>query len=196
MKLKYIIIACQILLFIVLIKIFIVCTNYNGNFHFSTNVVNFHINELIATENETNIFIVRLFHNKITASLFDIISRYIQFFDINYLINILGIAGLFGVLCFYYLLFTKKLKSKIAKALGIMVPLLPFFEIFQILKILFTLKLILFIVTYQVLALIGSYFFIKRADKKTFIIFLLLLIISFVWILVFKNELTSFCTTG
>lgn len=194
MKFKYVILIFLVILFGYLLKMHLTCADYNGNFHYSSYVNSFHIKELITTENNTPIIIVRLFHNKLTVLLFDIFSRYIQFFNIFYLVNILGLAGLFGLLYFYYSLFAQRIKNIFIKIFGVLTLLIPFLEIFQLTKQTFSLKLLIIILPYQIAALIGTLLFIK--GKKSYFIYIGLLIASIGWIVVFKNDLLSFCTSG
>jgi len=196
MKLKYLILIVLVILFGYLLRSVLVCTNYNGNFHYSSVVDSFHLKQLIANEGSTSIILVRIFHNKLTVFLFDIFGRFIQFFDIFYLIKILGLAGLFGLLYFYFLLFSRKIKNKLINVFGVVIPLFPVLEIFQVTGRSFLLKLIILILPYQIASFIGVLSFLKQ-NKKLFIVFyFVLLILSVGWIIVFKNDALSFCTTG
>jgi len=194
MKSKYFILIFLVVLFTYLLKTHFSCANYNGNFHYSSHVITFHLNEIITTENQTSIFIVRFFHNKITVLMLDIFSRYIQFFNIFYLINIVGLAGLFGLFYFYFSFFTQKLKNIFIKIFGITILLLPFLEIFQLTKQGFFLKILFFILPYQIAAFIGFFISLNQRNRVSYIIYFLLLLISIGWIIVFQNELLSFCT--
>lgn len=196
MKLKLIFLTFLTILFGYLLKEALSCGNYNGNFHYSSHVVVFHLNELITTETNTPIWAVRLFHNKLTVLLFDVISRYLQFFNIFYLINILGVAGLFGLFYFYFSFFTQKVKNIFIKIFGILILLLPFLEISQPTKQAFFLKILAFILPYQIASFIGSMYFIKQRGIISYGIYFILLILSIGWIIVFQNELLSFCTTS
>ena len=196
MKLKYLIPIILVILFGYLLRSVLVCTNYNGNFHYSSVVDFFHLKQLIANEGSPSIILVRIFHNKLTVFLFDIFGRFIQFFDIFYLIKILGLAGLFGLLYFYFLLFSRKIKNKLINVFGVVIPLFPVLEIFQVTGRSFLLKLIILILPYQIASFIGVLSFLKQ-NKKLFIVFyFVLLILSVGWIIVFKNDALSFCTTG
>lgn len=196
MSFKYVTLIFLLILFGYLFKTHLSCTNYNGNFHYSSHVVSFHLNELISSEDQVSIFIVRLFHNKITIFLFDIFNRYIQFFNIFYLINIIGLAGLFGLFYFYFYFsfFTQKPENKFIKAFGVFILLLPFLEIFQLAKQEFFLKILYLIIPYQTAAFIGFSFFLKQKKRVSYGIYFLLLITSIGWIIVFQNEALSFCT--
>jgi hypothetical protein len=194
MKLKYILFISLILAFTYLLGSHLKCSDFNGNFHYSSVVNTFHLNELIATETGVPIFVARVFHNKITVFVFDLFGRYIQFFDISYLIKILGLVGVFGLVYFYFLIFTKKIKDMFINIFGIAILFLPFLEIFQLFKSAFFLKLLVFILPYQVGSFIGYFFFVKQRGKAVFAIYFILLILSIGWIVVFNNELLSFCT--
>ena len=196
MKLKYLIPIILVILFGYLLRGVLVCTNYNGNFHYSSVVDSFHLKQLIANEGSPSIILVRIFHNKLTVFLFDIFGRFIQFFDISYLIKILTLAGLFGLLNFYYLLLSQKIKNKFIDFFGVLILMFPLLEIFQITKQNFPLKMILLIIPYQIASFIGTLFFIKRNKKLSYLIYFILLILSVGWIFVFKNDALSFCTTG
>lgn len=195
MKLKPIILIFPLLLFAYLLLKHLSCSDYNGNFHFSSHVTSFHLNELTSSEGQAPIFIVRLFHNKMIVFLFDIFNRYIQFFNIFYLINIVGLAGLFGLLYFYFSLVYQKIENKFIKIFGIIILLLPLLEIFQLIKQAFFLRTLYLILPYQAAALMGLFFFLKQNKRVSFAIYFLLLFISVGWIIVFQQELLNFCTT-
>ncbi len=194
MSFRYVILIFLITIFGYLLKTQLSCADYNGNFHYSSHVISFHLNELITTENQAPIFIVRLFHNKITVLMFDIFSRYIQFFNISYLINIIGLAGLFGLFYFYYSIVANKIRGKIIKIFAVIVLLLPFLEIFQLTKLSFFLRALYLMLPYQAAALIGLFFSLKEIKRIPYGIYFLLLILTIGWIIVFKNDALSFCT--
>ena len=196
MKLRYVIFILLIFLFGYLLRSDLKCVNYNGDFHYSSVVVSFHLKELIATEEQTPLFFVRFFHNRITVSAFDIFARYIQFFNIFYLVNILGLAGLFSFLHFYYQFFAKEIKNKLIKILAVLVLLSPFLEIFQLIGKTFSLKMLILIIPYQIASLAGFFYFSKREKYIWLTTYLILLMLSIGWIVVFGNELLSFCTTS
>jgi hypothetical protein len=196
MKLKYMLFISLIAMFICLLSLHLKCTNFNGNFHYSFIVNSFHLNELIATETGVPIFVARIFHNKITVFAFDLFSRYLQFFDISYFIKILGPVGVFGLMYFYFLILGQKIKNIFINIFGIALLLLPFLEIFQIFKSAFFLKLLVFILPYQIASFIGYLFFLREGNRVTYWIYFVLLILTIGWIIVFQNELLSFCTTS
>jgi hypothetical protein len=194
MKLKLLLYISLILAFTYLMCSHLKCTNFNGNFHYSSVVNSFHLNELISTETGVPIFVARVFHNKITIFSFDLFNRYLQFFDIGYLIKILGLVGVFGLAYFYFSIFSKKNKNLFINMFGAATFLLPFMEIFQLFKLIFSFKLLIFILPYQVASIIGYVFFIKQKGKIAYAIYFMLLILSISWIIVFQNESLSFCT--
>lgn len=195
MSFRYVILIFLITLFGYLLKTHLSCANYNGNFHYSSHVVSFHLNELISGERQVPIFIVRLFHNKITIFLFDIFNRYIQFFNIFYLINIIGLAGLFGLFYFYFYFFAYT-ENRFIKIFAVFILLLPFLEIFQLTKQTFFLKMLYLILPYQTIALVGFFFFLKQNKRISYIIYFLLLLMSIGWIIVFQRESLNFCTAA
>jgi hypothetical protein len=52
------------------------------------------------------------------------------------------------------------------------------------------------ILPYQIAAFMGSVFFIKQNRHAPKLIYIILLVLSLGWIIVFNNELLSFCTSG
>ena len=196
MNFRYVILIFLVILFAYLLKTHLSCSNYNGNFHYSFYVNSFHLNELISSEDQVPIFVARLFHNKITIFLFDIFNRYIQFFNVNYLINILGLAGLFGLFYFYYSISAFKAGRKIVRIFAIVTLLLPFLEIFQLTKQTFFLKILYLILPYQAITLMGFSFFLKQNKPISYAIYFLLLLMSIGWIMVFQREALNFCTAA
>ncbi len=183
------------ILFAYLLKTHLLCVDYNGNFHYSSHVASFHLNELTTGDHQVPIFMVRFFHNKISVLLLDIFNRYIQFFNIFYLVNILGIAGTFGLLYFYFSLFSQKIRNKFIRIFGLIILLLPFLEIFQLIKQAFLLKITYLFLPYQIAALLGFFFFLKQKKTVSYTICFLLLLLTIGWTIVFQNDALSFCTT-
>jgi hypothetical protein len=196
MKLKYILLISLAAIFIYILGTHLKCTNFNGNFHHSFVVNSFHLNELVATETGVPILVARIFHNKITTFIFDLFNRYVQFFDISYLIKILGVVGLFGLIYFYFQIFARIIRNTYANIFAILLVLLPFLEIYQFIKYPFFLKLIIFVLPYQIASFIGYLLFMKQRKNIAYAIYFILLMLSIGWIIVFQNELLSFCTTG
>lgn len=197
MNMRYILLTCLVFLYVFLIiTIFSSCKNFNGNFHYSPHVVSFHLNELIIAQRDIPIFIVRFFLNKVSITFIDGFYRYIQYFDILYFANTIGIVGIFGLFYFYFQCFIKKNINKYNKILAVILFLLPFIEIFQFYKQPFLLKIINIIIPYQIASYIGIFFYLKQRSVFGYSILLLLFIVSIGWIIVFHGELTSFCTAS
>jgi hypothetical protein len=49
---------------------------------------------------------------------------------------------------------------------------------------------------YQIASFMGSVWFFEHKKSLRFLIYILLLVLSVGWIIVFQNEALSFCTTG
>ncbi len=195
MRLRYTILLSIAIVLGYLLKTNLSCLNYNGNFHYSPNLVSFHLNELTTGDHQVPIFVVRFFHNKISVLMFDIFSRYIQFFNVFYLINIVGLAGLFGLLYFYFSFFSRKVKNKFIKIFGVLILLFPFLEIFQLIKLSFFFRTLYLILPYQAAAFMGFFFFLKQRKPASYIICFFLLLLTIAWIIVLRRESLNFCTT-
>ena len=74
--------------------------------------------------------------------------------------------------------------------------LLPFLEIFQLIKFPFILKIVNFIIPYQFASFIGFFFFLNEKGSKLYYVCFVLLLVSVGWVVVFHNELRSFCTAS
>ncbi len=196
MSFRYVILIFLVTLFAYLLKTHLSCIDYNGNFHYFSQVVSFHLNELTSSDRQVPIFIVRFFHNKVSVLLFDIFNRYIQFFTVFYLINILSFVGLFGLFYFYFSFFAQRIENKWTKIFAVILLLLPFLEIFQLMKQAFIIKIFYLILPYQVAAYIGIFLFLKQKKHISYGICFLLLLLSIGWIIVFRHESLSFCTTS
>lgn len=170
------------------------CKDWTGIFHLSFNEVNIHVNSLIYNDVNTSQFLIRVFHNKLVILLFNLFNRYVQFWNINYLISILSFAGFFGLLYGYWNVITNKIRSRAILFLSFFIIVIPFFEIILQPKINFWFKMLYLVIPYILFSFIGYENFARTYKKKNVIILhVLFLLLTSGWIYTNSLFANSFC---
>lgn len=169
------------------------CKGYIGFYHFSRSTLQLHTDNLIHNDTTVPLFIIHVFHNKIILSALQIFDRYIAYFDLMYLIRIVGLLGIVGLMYYCYKVITQRKRS--FYLVGLILLLFPFVEIFfSDFPIPFVIKILYLIIPYQVASGIGYFQLLEKLPKRISLIFtFLLFILSIGWILVILPIMQTFC---
>lgn len=170
------------------------CNRFADNFYFSALDLKLRLIEAVHNDKDTSINLVRFFHNKGSGAVFDLFKHYMQFFDIQFLINFLSFAGIFGLIYGLWFYLNKNNKNKILKYGILILFIFPFIEISINPPIAFNIKLLTLLIPYQLTVLLGFWNFLKKdinIFKLAFILFLV--VISIWWIMIFPNNVFDYC---
>jgi hypothetical protein len=186
----------KILILIFLVELFAIfqwlkCTNLLALFHYSAYDLQLRLIENIHNDQLAPLWEVRVFHNKLIGSFFDLIKNYIQFWDFSFLVSLISLAGVGGLGANFYYFFTTKKKTRGMWFLFFCVILSPFLEILQFHAIPFFLRLVFIVLPFIIWSLLGYWQLFKSHKVKTWVI-LLILILS-VWYQVVAMPFISFC---
>lgn len=194
MKLRILIISISILLQVVSLKAWLVCKNFFDYYHFSLFDLELQLIYAINHDQDLNIFIARMFHNKLLQFFIDVYKRYTHFLDPQLLITLLSFIGLFGVLVgIWYFLNSRKRNKKVLFLILISF-IFPLLEVIINFKINFVLKLLLIAMPFMTLSLYGHLEFIKSQNKFICIpVYLILIILSLSWLILIPDQALKYC---
>ena len=97
MKSKKILIVIVALVELITLKPWIGCKDFASSFHFSAFDTKLRVDAEIANDKGYSIHIVRLFHNKLFATINDVSNEYISFWNIHFFAMFFSLIGLFGI---------------------------------------------------------------------------------------------------
>lgn len=169
------------------------CWLFTDNFYFTfKNLITRLINDSNADKGMP-ILVVRLIHNKPFALGWGLLQTLLQYWDIRFLEEFIGVIGAIGVGFGIWYLFTKDRKNVfvwILLVLGILVPLpIMFFQgHIQFRIIVFILGFI-----FQGLSLYGIWRFLEKNHWRRYFFVTLLLIISIMFLALFPLFYQNFC---
>lgn len=170
------------------------CHNFYDMYYFSGHDNSFQIDDAIHNDVGMPFWIIHLYHNKVTVSMFSILKNFILYWDFQFLINVLSFIGLFGILCAIFIIIDTKHNTRFIKLYLIILLFLPLIEIFKLIHIKFNIRLLVFFILLSGLSLWGFYKFLSK--KRTGIIYFLLLfliIISLFWNFYMPKEVFNYC---
>jgi hypothetical protein len=168
------------------------CHGFADNFHFSSFDLGLRLIESIHTDQNTPLWMVRFFHNKADGTIFDIFGTYLQLWNLSFLAVFISFAGMLGLLCqFYYFLARKK--TLLTWILFLLVVLIPFAEVFNILrKFPFPIHLLLIALPYLIWSMLGYFHLLEEKKVRMWIIFGVL--IASLWYLLSIPYASSICS--
>jgi hypothetical protein len=151
-----------------------------------------HIDDLIHNDSQLPLFIVRLFHNKISVAFFDILNYYLTYFSNTHVLSLTSLIGFLSLgYLFYYI--WKRREKKLIFLITILL-LIPFLGIFNVLGESTILKLLFLIFPYHIAGLLGFSFFIKSQKIKiVFPIVIILSIFSLTFLLIAPINQSLYC---
>lgn len=172
---------------------FLKCQNFNSVFYVNPEQVNLQLIGDIHDDRSGNLFLVRIFHNKIYAYADAIYDAYLYYFTLPYLANTISVTGLYGIVIgFVYCGMRKNLK--ILLPLCIAVLLIPLFEVFSIQTFPVVISIFTLWFIFQTFSLISWYYFLPQKIETTkYITLLILIIISIIWLFAPADLLRYYC---
>jgi len=172
---------------------FSICKSYTDIFHYSSSVFAFYDSEFFHNDNSGPFWLIRFFHNKITIFLPLVFHTYLRFWDTVFLVDFLTFVGVFGLVLGIWYICTGKRKKSLFILLGLIL-VTPFVEIFFSEKLPFLLRLLILWIPLQLTSFYGIKKYLSaKANWKRYILFLLLVVISILWILGLNTSMYSYC---
>lgn len=146
--------------------------------HFSSFDLQLRLIENIHNDRTIPLWEVRLFHNKLIGSLFDIFGHYLQFWNLVFLSAFFSLAGVVGLGAGLYYFFSRKKHWILWLLFGYLL-LVPFVEIFGSSTVSYNIRLILVAIPFLFWSLFGYWHVLQ--EKKIGWIWIVLLLLLSIW---------------
>lgn len=178
---KKIILLLGIILFVQLFAVVQmgICPGFDDKVHYSAFDLELRIIEGIHGDKNIPLWMVRMFHNKLVGSGFDLVGAYLQFWKIGSLTQIISLAGVVGVAAGFYAFFSSKKKSLVLWLLLGYLLLAPLVEIFGFTKLPYLFRLSFIALPFLAWSLFG-YWSLLQTKKLNLWLLIALLVVS-VW---------------
>lgn len=175
------------------LRLWFVCKELRDFFYFSMQNIQLIIIDQIHNDVGIPLLLVRIFHNKGTVTVIELIRHYLYFWDIRFLLPFISPIGVFAVFAGFWYLLRSKMPA-IQKTFFLIILLsIPLVEMILKPQLPFSARLILLSVPYVLLSVIGVWHFLSPKQPIRYGIFFVLLVLSLWWYFVFQNELLNFC---
>lgn len=138
------------------------CWHFIDHFYFTQQTLSLTLLDTINAEKGLPLLFIRLLHNKVFGLVWGIIQTILQYWDIRFLIEFLGIIGGIGVYLGLWYLFTKRKKSLWVWLVCLLICVLSFIELFFIPHIQYKLRIVPLALAFQILSLFGIWHFLQK----------------------------------
>lgn len=164
------------------------CHNFKDPYYFSIHGLQINLDDLIHNDTGLPFSLIRFYHNKITVFAAATFSRYLLFWDIKFVLNLISFTGIFGLACALWY-------KRYPKILLILMFAFPLIEIFFKPAIIFPVKITLFALPLEIISLLGitKLLSVHNYSKKIYLLLLLILWFSIWWRQIFPLEAFEFC---
>lgn len=171
-------------------RLWFVCQKFIDQFYFSSLDLQLRMVEAIHTDSQTPLFFVRFFHNKLTGSLIDVFRSYVLYYDVRFLLSLVGFTGFICALAGVYYLLVER-KHKLLYVFLMLFFVFPFLSIFFRSIIPYQVWLIGFSLIVSVLSIYGIY----RLKWNTWLlsVFVLSLLVTIWYQSIYTPLVLRFC---
>lgn len=170
------------------------CSSFSQSFIFNNDLYLFHLQHFFHTDMGLPHLVVRAFHNKLTIFVPDVLNAYFHYWDLLFIVSFIGILSTVGfVYAFWHVI---KLTSRINTILGIFAVIFPIFIVLVsglLPSIFWVLSLW---VVWQTFALVGLWQLAEIKNKKITVFLSVMCLLTVLWILLFDQQVYSFCVKG
>jgi hypothetical protein len=168
------------------------CHGFADNFHFSSLDLELRLIEGIHADQNTPLWMVRAFHNKLVGTAFDVFGAYLQFWNFSFLAGFISFTGILGVGAQFYYFFAGK-KNLLLWTAFILVLLMPLVAVLNLIRSFPSdIRLVLISLPYLIWSMLGYRRMLheKKIHKKIIVVVLLLS----VWYLLALQSVLSICS--
>lgn len=169
------------------------CWHFKDTFYFTKDTLSNVLINAINADTNTPLFVVRLFHNKVTAFLWGLLQTFLQYWDIRFFSELLGIVGAIGIYLAIWYLVTKRQKTWWAWGLVAIYSVFALWEMIVIPHFPYFYRVIFFAVISQVLSIFGWWIFLQKKGKLRIGLFIALLILSAFALWLLPQSYLSMC---
>ncbi|CAN5210710.1 hypothetical protein BH11PAT1_BH11PAT1_7320 [soil metagenome] len=168
------------------------CTKFSDKFYFSYFNLHLRLETAINGDKGISLIFVKLFHNKFLGSFFDVVYHLFEYFNFNFLVNVLSFIGLFGLLYGLYFI-SQRFSLKINLGIYSLLFIPPLLEELFSFKLIFSIKVLLTVGFIWGISIYGLYKYLDTNNNKRIIYVSILILLSIWWLSIFGNEISNFC---
>lgn len=169
------------------------CWLFKQNFYFTPQDVTTHVTNDIHADQGIPVLVVRIIHNKVFELVWGLLQALLQYWDIRFLEEFIGVVGGVGVGLGVWYFFTKDRGSKIFWIVFLLGIILPIGNAFFQPHIQFAYILVVFGVIFQAISLYGLWKFLEPSTKGRYIFFIFLCLVSILFLALFPLFYQEFC---
>lgn len=188
---KIIFIAVAVIDFITL-RFWFACSHLEDRFYFSRFDMQLRLDDVIHNDTGVPYFIIHLFHNKLIQTVIDVVKEYILFWDPVFLIQLLSFVGFFGFIYGLYKLGIKKQRRKLFLIWFISISVIQLWILLPPPNP-FLLTTGLIAVLCQAVAFYGLWQFTAQKKWYVYIVLLILIAVSVLWIFILPQNVYNYC---
>ncbi len=169
------------------------CWIFGSNFYFTTQTLSTMLVTATNADSGVPLFIVRAMHNKLSGFVWGVLQTQLQYWDIRFLVEFLGIVGGIGVYLGLWYFLTRQFKNKFLWVIFILTMSASFVEMFFIPHIGYKLRIIPLFLLFESIALFGYWQFLLGNKRWRYYLGIGLLILSLLAVAVFPHSHQAFC---
>jgi len=169
------------------------CWLFKSFFYFTPSELSARVIDAINLNKGAPILLTHLMHNKIIYFFWGSLQTLLEYWDIRFLKDFIGIIGALGIALAIWYLFTSSKKNVYLWFLFIFCLIISFVEMFLQPNIIYVWKLLVFGSAFQLLSLVGLWQFLKPKSNRRYFFVIVLLAISILSLIFFPLSYQSFC---
>jgi hypothetical protein len=169
------------------------CWLFKNIFYFTPPMLAARVTDAINGNKGMATLLTHAMHNKVIYLGWGGIQTLLQYWDIRFLKDFIGIIGALGIVFAVWYLFTSSKKNIYLWFLFIFCLIISLVEMFFQPDIIYVWKLLIFGSAFQLLSLFGIWQFLKPKSNKRYFFVIFLLVISILSLIFFPLSYQSFC---
>ncbi len=169
------------------------CWLFSSTFYFTPQVLAANLLNATNAEKGMPILVIRALHNKIVTLAWGVLQTILQYWDIRFLEEFVGIVGAIGVMGGIWYVVTRYRKNVflwVFVGVGI---LLQIIEIYIVPNFPYGQRIIPLVLFFQLLSLFGVWQFLKKNTCMRYGIVICLLVLSLIALVIFPLSYQAFC---
>lgn len=169
------------------------CWLFKENFYFTPSNLTTQIINATNADKGMPLFVIRALHNKVLGLGWGLSQSLLQYWDIRFLEEFIGIIGAIGVGFGIWYFFTKRRKNYFLWIVFLLGMILPIIEMFFQPHIQYAWVLYIFGFIFQALSLYGLWNFLKKGTIWRYLFIIFLIVMSVLMLLLFPLAYQNFC---
>jgi hypothetical protein len=169
------------------------CWLFKNIFYFTSSALSVRVIDAINLNKGMPVLLTHFMHNKVIYLVWGGLQGLLQYWDIRFLKEFIGIIGAFGIFFAIWYLLTSSRKNIYVWFLFAFCLVISLIEMFFQPDIIYVWKLLVFGSAFQLLSLFGLWQFLKQKNSKRYLFVIVLLVISILSLIFFPLSYQAFC---